>query len=936
MKKRIISALLVVMLILPTIAFTGCADKGGSTYMTPENTEPLFVFKDDVETFIREDIYTERKNQSTTTNQPTTDGTEAENTDVAVADTTTETAPVKNDTVFKLVEENDNYKLWFSEKFLEVCLESKKTGEKWYSNPTPSERTAGLPGEMTSQLSLFYLNKLDGSQKTLESYTDCVLISDPENQTYQYYVVNHNGNLRVIYILGKLAPDYIVPNCMEGELAEELAQKFKAAGNFMVASYVLNGGLFAKVTPANWASYTPDVKEEYLAIAPSMEDMLKEGKTVYIIKDQTKWYSARLMRTVEDAFVNIGGMTLERRNEINASFGFEPEIAKNFWIPVDYDLTENGLNVSIPSDEIKYDTEALSIASIDLLKYFGSASQKEDGYMFVPDGSGAIVNFNNGKNNISTDVRVQVYGLDDGREALQKPYATEGSYLPVFGIKRSTSAMFAIIESADMNATVIADIAGKNLNAVDRNRCFARFKMSEYEELQFKSKGKTARIYQNEMNSQDISVAYTVLDGDKASYSGMAEYYRNYLIDKNVISKKDFSQIPFNIELVGAYDHETAFMGIPYTETRAITTFAQCKEILKKVSDAGITNVSVNYRGWANNGLRNTVFSRAKVLKELGGKDGLSDLIAYADELGVNLYFETELALVFDSAMFDGYGEFTDASRLVTREVAYHYQYLDDWNTAAKENQASIVSPTIIYDIYSENNSKSNAMKLLADINKLNIKAVSLGSLGYNLPGNYKVNDLKDRGEVAETYSAVAQKFSESLNVMAKGTNAYMLPYVDEIFEISNTSSKFVLADQSVPFYQMVIHGCIEYSGDPINLYGDTRQAFLQAVEAGSGLYYRWCYAANDEVQDLWFEGMYSLSYGSWIDGAIQMYKEYNDLLASTAGSYIKNHENVAENVNKVTYENGVEIYVNYNSYDYTAQDGTIVKAESFAKGGNK
>ncbi len=940
MKKKIISALLVVMLILPTIAFTGCADNGGSTYMTPTNDKPLYVFKDDVETFVREDIYTEKKN-STTTNTVVDEETpsDTENSDVVVADTTDtsteETTTAKKDTLFKLVEENENYKFWFSEEYLEICLESKKTGEKWFSNPTPSERAAGLPGEMTSQLSLFYLNKTDGSQKTLESYTDCVLISDPENESYQYYVVNNDGNLRVTYILGLLKPDYIVPNCMEGEMAEEIAKKLKDAGNFMVASYVSNGGLYAKVTPSNWASYTPDVKEEYTKIAPLMEDMIKEGKTVYIIKDLTKWNNPRLMRTVEEAFINIAGMTIEKRNEINEAFGFVPETAKNFWIPVDYDLTENGLNVTIPNDEIQYDTEALTIASIDVLKYFGSGSQKEDGYMFVPDGSGAIVNFNNGKTNITSDVRVQLYGLDDGREALKKPFANEQAYLPVFGIKRSTSAMFAIIEEGDMNATIIADIAGKNLNAVDRNRCYTRFKLSEYEELQFKSQGKTARIYQNEMNTQDIKIAYSILDGDKANYSGMAEYYRNYLIDKNVISKKDFSQIPFNIELVGAYDHETAFMGVPYTEMRAITTFAQCKEILKKVSDAGIENVSVNYKGWANNGLRNTVFSKAKVLKELGGKDGLNDLLAYAEELGINLYFETELAFVYDSEMFDGYSEFTDASRLVTREVAYHYQYFDDWNTAANANKASIVSPTHIYDIYAENNSKSNAMKLLADINKLNIKAVSLGSLGYNLPGNYKVNDLKDRGKVAETYASVAEKFSENLNVMTKGTNAYMLSYVDEIFEISNTSSKFILADQSVPFYQMVIHGCIEYSGDPINLYGDTRQAFLQAVEAGSGIYYRWCYASNDEVQDLWFEGMYSLSYGSWLDGAVEMYKEYNDLLASTAGSFITGHEKVAENVNKVTYENGVEVYVNYNSYDYTAEDGTIVKAESFVKGGN-
>ena len=144
----------------------------------------------------------------------------------------------------------------------------------------------------------------------------------------------------------------------------------------------------------------------------------------------------------------------------------------------------------------------------------------------------------------------------------------------------------------------------------------------------------------------------------------------------------------------------------------------------------------------------------------------------------------------------------------------------------------------------------------------------------------------------------------------------------------------FNLADLSIPFYQMVIHGSIEYSGEPINLNGDTRNTFLQAVEAGSGMYYRWCYAPNGEVQDLLFDGMYSLGYESWFDDAVAMYKEYNELLASTAGQYLVKHENVAENVNRITYEDGTTVYINYNSYDYTAPDGTVVKAESFAKGG--
>lgn len=912
MKKKIISALLVLMLILPTIAFTGCADKNYEGYITPENTEELYKFSEDAKTLVRADVFTPKKD---------------------------ETEEIKydelKDTVFKLVEENDNFEFYFCEESLEIALKSKASGEVWYSNPAPYERTVGIKSDMSSQLTLFYFNKEDGSQKTLYSYDDCIGESDPKEDKYQYYVVNHNGNLRVIYILGRLKPDYIIPTCLEGEMAEEIAAKFKASSEHRtVASYITGGGLYAKVTPEEWAKWTLDAQQEYLKVAPLMSDYLKEGKTVYIIKDQTKFNNRKLMLKIQAAFVEVAGMTLEQRNELNAKFGYEAESAQTFWIPVDYDLTETGLSVTIPNDEIQYDKNNLALISIDLLKYFGSASQKEQGYMFVPDGSGAIVNFNNGKTNISSDIRVQLYGLDDGRENLTKPYANEGAYLPVFGIKRTASAMFAIIKSGDTNATIVADIAGKNANAVDRNRCYTSFRMSEYEEIQFKSAGKKSKIYQQQMNTADLSIHYTILDNEKANYSGMAEYYRNYLIDNGVLTKKNYSDIPFNIELVGAYDHETAFLGVPYTEMNAITTFADCKAILEKLNQAGIKNVAVNYKGWANNGLRNTVFNKVKVLKELGGKDGLKELVEYADSLGINMYFETELAFVYENSLFSGYSEFTKASRLVTRNVAYHYQYLDDWNLAASQNAASIVSPTVIYDIDAEDNSKSFANKLLANLQKLDIKGVSLGSLGYNLPGNYKINDFSDREKVARIYSAVAKKYGETFSVMTKGTNSYMLPYITDIFEISNTSSKFNLADMSVPFYQMVIHGCIEYSGDPINLDGDTRQVFLQAVEAGAGMYYRWCYAPNDQVQELWFEGMYSLSYVSWIDGAIEMYKEYNDLLNSTAGSFMVEHEIVAEDVVKVTYENGITVYVNYNSYDYTAQDGTIVKAESFAKGG--
>ena len=55
------------------------------------------------------------------------------------------------------------------------------------------------------------------------------------------------------------------------------------------------------------------------------------------------------------------------------------------------------------------------------MKYFGSADNTETGYMLVPDGSGAIINFNNGKIAVTSELKVQIYGLDRGKNYSTKP-----------------------------------------------------------------------------------------------------------------------------------------------------------------------------------------------------------------------------------------------------------------------------------------------------------------------------------------------------------------------------------------------------------------------------------------------------------------------------------------------------------------------------------
>ena len=68
-------------------------------------------------------------------------------------------------------------------------------------------------------------------------------------------------------------------------------------------------------------------------------------------------------------------------------------------IPMTITLEKDNVNVSIISEEIKEkeatDSKGLVLLDIGLLQFFNAATSEDEGYMVVPDGSGAVINYNN-------------------------------------------------------------------------------------------------------------------------------------------------------------------------------------------------------------------------------------------------------------------------------------------------------------------------------------------------------------------------------------------------------------------------------------------------------------------------------------------------------------------------------------------------------------
>ena len=101
------------------------------------------------------------------------------------------------------------------------------------------------------------------------------------------------------------------------------------------------------------------------------------------------------------------------------------------------------------------------LTTINLLPYFGAANDESQGYIFVPDGPGALIYLNNGKTTAETYGRA-VYGRDRASMPVNEYSADskEQIYLPVFGLKNDDRAFVAILEDGDAMGQINAVVAG--------------------------------------------------------------------------------------------------------------------------------------------------------------------------------------------------------------------------------------------------------------------------------------------------------------------------------------------------------------------------------------------------------------------------------------------------------------------------------------------
>ncbi len=144
--------------------------------------------------------------------------------------------------------------------------------------------------------------------------------------------------------------------------------------------------------------------------------------------------ASKILRNWEALFGKyVDGYTLSDAESAENETGVKP--AGNdkpvFYVALEYLLTEEGFDVRIPATSIMYDESNYTVTSIQVLPYMGSGDVNENGYIFYPDGSGAVIEYEDYRKDASV-LSGQIYGHDFSYYTITGQHQ-KNIFLPVFG-----------------------------------------------------------------------------------------------------------------------------------------------------------------------------------------------------------------------------------------------------------------------------------------------------------------------------------------------------------------------------------------------------------------------------------------------------------------------------------------------------------------------
>ena len=857
--KRILSLLAVAALLLTALCGCSVADGGTVTYTDTQIPENGYV-------------------------ADLTDGDKSG----AFAATADEKAAL-NTMTLKL--ENQQAALYMG-MYTDIAVLDKATGHVWFSNPdnyglrgvmftsTESENNARSPLTID-----YYDNSYKATMAAMYAYPDAV---DGSSRN-QFTEAVADGTFTVTYTLGTDPNAMVYYSAMTEETYARMVAQLETLRTNGEISFSLYG-LFLR-------SYV----EPALNGTPYYQ--MENGVTQLELERLTEVY-------------RVMGITAEDVAEENALTGAEVEERNSayFVIPVEYRLDGADLLVSVNTEGIEM-AEGYFLNRIHLFKTFGSAAEGAEGYLFVPNGAGMLVNNDTPSGDMHT-LTMGFFGSDYGLSLNESKRLTAENALPVFGATSGGTALFGIVESGEGSAGLTACVTNASLNA---NAVWPYF---EYQACDETAVGITAtlstmRVFAKKPVRTTFRVRYHFLYGDRADYSGMAAYYRTYLTQTGTLTRMEAADPLLTVEFLGSVRKKKLFLGLPVNGYEPLTTFEEAESIVTLLKEQGVEELDVLYSGMANGGLNFTAFNRLSIQSELGGKSGYTSLLQSLADTRV-------FAGVNFSRVYRGGSGFSISDQCV-RGMDKYVASISDYNPSSGLKWGAVA------DLVSPGSYTALAQSLLKSAEKVGVTRLYVEDMGAILPADYNENREIPR-ELARRYAADALAVLDAAGceLTVDGAASYVLPYADKVVNLGLSAQNYRLQYHAVPFLQMVLHGSVSYTGTPMNLESDHTASLLKVAETGAGLYYKLMHAENAVLFNTEYTDLYSTNYSLWTDDIAEQYAALSDLYGRVATKLMLRHQWLSDTLTATVYEDGTAVLVNYGAEAAVAGEVTV-PAKSWA-----
>lgn len=778
-----------------------------------------------------------------------------------------------------LVASSNGKQLFINTDDLAVRVVDEKTGIEWTSQVNTVSNN-----KEKSIVNITYFGK-DDKKVEWDAYSNLV-----EQGNYSIAKLDNGARITMNFQNGTKTIEQLVPSYIEKDVYEE---KFIGVLEAKEKS--------GEITDKQAATYKSVLNSVYV------KDLAKGGLK---IKSGNNLPPSGIKQLND--FVDAIGYTEDMVRADNEAAGLDielPQIA-SFKIVLDLTLDNGDLVAHIPTYECVTGNEFFTLQKIEVLPNFGHASSEvvKDGYIFVPDGSGALFELNSYNasypqysrplfNNTYFD---QMYTMNTFSENVS---------MPVFGMmygkgENATHGMMGIIESGEELGSVNVQLgtADSSTGGGVNNKVFSAVDVAQYSRV--KLQGPYAEESTRYLTSTgEIDMDYTVrykFFTEGTTYYDFAAAYKDYLTEKHGMELNYKNEPKLYLEVLGALTLPKHFVGVPYDEVVSMTTYEQLGQMVDELGDM---NLVVDYQGAFNNGEKTSIMNNIELVKANGSQKELEALMHKAAEKGADIFFGTNLMTIKDSSYpFKAKEHAINGYDSKPAEI-FKYNLIDGKFTPSQVDSKYLLHPQYFKDVMDN---------LLKETQELpNISVADVPNTFY---ANYNVKDIVTPIEANQVIERELARLDEAKTVAFNNPNMNTLPYCDYAVNISRESSPYGTLYAAVPFRQLVMNGLVEYTTLNVNMSKeDSKYYLLQALEVGSYPKFTVSYQKEDLLKDTPYTHLFTIGYENLKPRIEALYSEYEMAFAEIGTTEITNHRMVEEGVFETTYANGVKVLTNYN-----------------------